>query len=417
MNRIKKYGIFFNSIGWICLFSACFILKSGYGIGAGLLLLTGIASLWLEKKAEPLSYSARRWIAVLLIFSSAMIAVRLVIHQPLKEYDELSRYLLSIIIVIGLSRWRFSQTVYLSGIVLGCISAFLVVFYPRFWLNLPSANDYGYQHHIQFSNIAMIMAILSGFATLAYTKYSRLWWIALGGALCGIGAAFLAGGRGSWIMLPVMLALYSIAVETNHRWRTIFVIFLTVCLVVIVFYLIPQTGVAARIQGVFHDLTHYQQGHIATSQGQRLEMWRCGLVEMWPHRPWLGWGDPGLLNEKIRLSQIGTCDSSVGLFAHLHNDFIDTLVRYGLVGFIILVVFYLYPLVHYICKLRYCYLNSIQRMAAWTGIAITLAFMIGSMTNAFLGHNIATTFYIILQAWCMTEIGKKTIKAAGLCLI
>lgn len=63
------------------------------------------------------------------------------------------------------------------------------------------------------------------------------------------------------------------------------------------------------------------------SIGTRLELWRIGLRK-WAERPLLGWG-PG--TTKFVLGQ-ATTDTRLFSHAHLHNLYLEILVRFGLLG-------------------------------------------------------------------------------------
>jgi len=63
------------------------------------------------------------------------------------------------------------------------------------------------------------------------------------------------------------------------------------------------------------------------SIGVRVGLWRIGLCQ-WAERPWLGWG-PG--TTKLVVAQ-ATTDGFLRAHAHLHNLYLEILVRLGLLG-------------------------------------------------------------------------------------
>lgn len=401
-----------NAVGWLVCFGLCFWLKKAYGIGAGLLLLTGLFG-WTVRDKAPLPYSARQWIAALGIYFTLIASLNFVLHQPLSSYDRLSRYLLAIPIVFSLWWFRPSIKVINSGISIGAVSAFAYAAYVRLWLGLPELELYRNVNHILFSNIAMMMAIMSGFLTLNFRHYSTQWLIAAIGAFFGITAAILGGGRGGWLMLLPALFIYGLAAKSEQRLKPFLTELAVLTLLMVIIACLPQFHLLEKISAIFNDISQYDAGNINTSQGGRLEMWRCGLNYMLPERPWLGWGDIGLFTEKARLIAAGMCDSSIAPYSHLHNGLIDTAVRYGIVGLLIKITFYTYPLVHYARTLKFITLTTTQRVTAWLGIAISTGFITASLTNATFEHNIANVFFVVIQAFCMTGIGEKPLRVAG----
>lgn len=395
-----------QGIGLLLFFALCFVFSGGYKYGAIVLLLCGIAACFFRSPTGALAAPVILWRNVLLIFFAVMVVLRLYLGSPIKEYDELSRYLLSIFFLIGLWRFRPAMRWYLIALFFGTALALAVVVQARFLNGNHAIEDFGHQHHIQFSNLSMIMALCAGFCSFAYARFSRWWFIAIVAFLLGLLAAVFGGGRGSWLMLGPAGFCYLLANYRKLHGKTVIIASVVLIGLATSLYLIPQTKVANRIHGIFHDIQAYQEGKVATSQGMRLEMWRCGFYLI-SQKPLAGWGDPGLYLEKTRLTETGQFDPSIAAFAHLHNDFIDTAARYGLIGLTALLLLYFAPLVIYAHELRRRP-GKDARMLAWSGIVVTLSFMVGSMTNAFLGHNISTIFFVLLQAWFITGLAQET---------
>lgn len=394
----------------VLFFALMFAVESGYGYGAALLLLCGIAAFFLPNR-EKLSTVSRRWIGVVACFSVVMAVLRLYLGSPLKEYDELSRYPLSLLLLLGFTRYRPPPGAYPVGLFAGTAAALFVVIESR--IETPGVvGDLGHQHHIQFCGISMVMAVAAGFLTLGLRRFGLYWFLAVFAFLFGTVGAALGGGRGSWIMLPPTLLLFLFAARREGDGKILLGGGLGLAALVGTLYAIPATGVAERAKEVIADINAYKGGHIATSQGMRLEMWRCGF-QLIGKRPLTGWGDPGLSDEKKRLTEIGACDASIAGSAHLHNDYIDTAARYGLLGLTALLTLYLAPLWFYRGRLREKHLTPQQRMCAWSGIAVTGCFMIGSLTNAFLGHNIAAVSYSLFQAYLISGLTAPSRTAGG----
>lgn len=369
----------------VAIFLCTFLIPGGYNYGMLALLITGIIAI-AEKSPHRLSYFERRWIAFLLIFSAISLTLRLLHGEPLSTYDNLSRYGLSIILLYGLSRYPPAEKYYSWALLAGTLTALLMVLVARY----RGDSAIGYQHHIQFSGISMIFAVFSGFR-LPYAKTRWQRFILIVALFCGVCAAALGGGRGSWLIVPPILVLFFIMMRKRVTLKNAALGFFLLLSFFSALYCIPQTGVAARVRGVFSDLDHYRQGTVATSQGMRLEMWRCARL-MWQEKPLMGWGSVGMQAEKARLIARNDCHFSIAPFNHLHNDYIDIGVRYGIVGCFNFLFIY--------CGALFLYFVMLAQFPsiAWQGIAINCCFMVVSLTNAFLSHHISIIFYLLLNS-------------------
>lgn len=395
-----------NSAAWLVCFILCFWVKSAYGIGAALILLTGLIG-WMVRDKAPLPSSARYWVMVLGIYFGVMLAISLYLQQPIKSYDRLSRYLFAIPIVFSLWWFRPSEKVLHTGIILGAVAAFVYVVYVKLWLQLPEIEQHRNINHILFSNITMLMAIMSGFLAYHFRRLSVPWICAIFGAFCGIAGAVLGGGRGAWLMLFPAIFIYGLAAKREQQLRSFLIDFAVILLLIGIIACIPQFHLLAKITAIFHDVSQYDAGYVYTSQGGRLEMWRCSTRYMLSERLWLGWGDVGLVQEKARLIAAGLCDTSIDSYTHLHNEFIDAIVRYGILGVTAKVAFYSYPLVYFIRMLQLNGMAHHQSVMAWMGMAVSAGFLTASLTNVNFNHNIMNVFFIVIQAYCMTGVANK----------
>lgn len=407
MNGCYKYAqtllCSVQGIALILFFALTFIVDSGYSYGAVLLVLCGIAALFLSNR-ERLSPYCRRWLWVLCVAIALMLVVRLVHDEPLNEYDKVSRYLLSIPLLFGFTRYRPSLKIYIAGVCIACILALLAVIISKAVYGLPYRALFFPISN--FSRFSMIMAIAALFATLALRASSIWYLLTLVCAISAMVASFLSGGRGGWIMLPpaVLLFLFAMRRQIGLKWR---ITGLSGCVALItILYLVPQTHVAQRVQSVFSDIRNYQEGRIATSNGMRLEMWRFGFYLI-GQKPVLGSGGAGMMTEKKKLAEAGKFDHSIEQFNQLHNDYIDVTARYGIVGLAQLLLLYCAPLVICLRRLRDTMVTTEEKMFSYSSIAVAFCFIISSLTEVFMRHNISNIFYPVIQIWLISGIMRR----------
>lgn len=397
-------ALYMNLLGMFVFFVLTFFWRNSYSAGAIVMALAGVITIRFRHFYLP--RILWQWEAVLLLMVGVGILLRIFYQSSLRDYDHLQPFLFSTLLLPSFYYARPSWMSFVRLLAVSSVLSLAVAIYTRIILKEAVGSNFGigYQHHIQFSNISMLLAggnIIVFFSSL---KQQRCYGSLLA-ALCGILAAFLGGGRGSWLIFPVIVLVSIFVLPKKYRLLAGSALIMGMIALCVILYFIPETAVASRIASLFRDLEEITQGNVLNSQGGRIEMWQCGL-EMWVRNPLVGVGDQGfevLMQELIRAQ---VCHPLIDIFGYnqLHNDYIDTLARLGLVGFVVLMILYLFPLYQYLKALKTADLDWRGRTCAWIGIVVVLAFMIAGLTNGFLRHNIARMFFVVLQAWCLSGI-------------
>lgn len=409
VNSIRQgfqLGRFWVGSFWLLAFILAFVVRSSYGYGAGAIALAGILSLFTWRQMPPLSQATRQWSLLLLVYVGLMLLFLYAGDEPVGAYERLGRYLLAVPLVIALWRWRPSMHCYAISLVLGIAAAFTVVFIVRVIQGKGIGSGYGYQNQIQYSDMVMIMGTAALFASFAYRRFGLSWWLLHAAALLALVGAFLTGGRGGWLVLLPTMALYIAAQEGGKRLKTAIVMLLGVSAFIAFLCSIPQLHISGRVMQIWYDIQQFQSGNAHSSQGARLAMWQCSW-HLFAEQPWLGLGSE-LKQMMIEAADQGLCATAVKDFDHVHNDFIDIFVRYGLLGGTATLLMYAYPAYLYLRALRFP-LTAEQRMMAWSGIAVCAAFYTCSMSNAILAHNITSVFFLLFNAYLITGLGKRPI--------
>lgn len=152
-----------------------------------------------------------------------------------------------------------------------------------------------------------------------------------------------------------------------------------------VLYVMPRSPMEARVKlAVTEAQTYIRSGDSTTSVGARLEMWRTGLMLI-PEHPWLGWGKEGYMEGKARLVEADKVRLVPGEHNHLHNEFLDALVKRGLLGLIALLALYLVPLALFARRVRDK--NKAVRPYAVAGVLLSICYIGFGLTQSFLTHN------------------------------
>jgi O-antigen ligase len=122
-----------------------------------------------------------------------------------------------------------------------------------------------------------------------------------------------------------------------------------------------------------------------TSIGKRLEMWRTAWALSDEHI-WLGMGRSGYLDAKQKLAEEGKMDASVKDYTNAHNDYLDALVKRGIIGLAALLALFLVPLTLFARALRHGPASA--RPFALAGVILCSCYMIFGLTTSSLTLNI-----------------------------
>jgi O-antigen ligase len=402
------------------IFPCLLLLFPGTGlstpVGAGLteaaLLIIAIAGfahfrqIWgvPDRLSEPLKFFCVLWLLSValeffLIAVHGFSASRL--HSPLLRIAAL----ISLVLMVEAAP---KTRLFWYGIAMGCFSVLAIACYRKFYLNIERAT--GFHNPIHFGNFSLAMGLMALAALTQLKSTSSSFKIMLGLAtLAGVLTSLFSGSRGGWLAL-LLIFIPLMSISRDKKQMSFLVLFIGAGLVLA--YLLPETGVMARIESIAHDLTSYGQGNIETSIGMRLELFRSSFNVFLAH-PFLGVGDDFkfALDEMARLGRPAAAGHSLN---DTHNEVIYSLMRGGVFGFAQLLVLYIAPLLYFGKALRSRDNRENQALlasaaAGFVFVLITIDF--GLTVNVFTRH-IGKAFYFIVVCFlvAMCEIERNNAK-------
>ncbi len=378
-------------------------LPSGYSVGAAVLLLIGLYSLW------PVSYFKGRlstqdlWVFAALIIFGLNGLFDAIYHQGSgSSYDKASRFLLAIPVYFALRKYPPTLEWLWAGLIAGTVATFLLASW-QVW-GLQHARAEGHTHPIQFGNLSMLSGFFClaglGWATQLPTKKQRTQWfcLLLAGAALGLLSSLLSGSRGGWISIPFVTLILIKAYHSFFSIRLKLGALFTAALLAIGLYYTPVLNIQDRVHSAFHDIELYQQGQTNTSLGARFEMWKAALL-MTQERPLLGWGKDQMQTTMQDLADQQLADPVIGAFNHAHNEVLDTLAKRGLVGLLALALLYLIPIRMFASYLSHPCLAT--RALATAGMILPVAYIDFGLSQTFLSHNSGIMVYAfwVLVFW------------------
>lgn len=373
-------------------------ISSGYTYGPVLLLLPALG--YLAVRPYPhLNSQDKLLIAALLIYFATGLATNLVHHLPSNAYDNFSRFLLAVPVLLLLLRFPVKPIFLWGGIALGATGAGLIAIMDFYVQGETRAA--GHNNPIQFGDIAMLFAclLLAGFA---WAKQHSRFMLAvfLLAIASGIFASLLSGARGGWLALPFAFGLFYGAMDLHKSKKKTVVFSALLIVLVAVFYLLQESGfLQMRIQEAMSDVQQYTQAQNAnTSLGIRFTLWHSGLNLVAQH-PWLGWGS---VANYVNIT--GDSAAVFQRFNHFHNELLDALAKRGVVGGLALLILYVVPALVFYRQLKQC---SVQvRPLAYAGLMLVIATLVFGLTQSFFSHSSGVMIYafMLVILWAQVRV-------------
>lgn len=385
---LNRFPVLLISIAVFLFGALALTISSGYTYGPVLLLLPAVGYL-VVRPYPVLNSQDKILIIALLIYFITGVATNLVHHLPSNSYDNFSRFLLAIPVLLLLLRFPVKPVFLWSGIAFGATgAAFIAImdFYVHGELRAA-----GHNNAIQFGDIAMLFAclLLAGFSW-AKQRSKLMVSLFLLGIASGIFASLLSGARGGWLALPFAVGFFYITNDFHKNTKQSFIFASALLCLVVVVYLFQQSGfLQMRIQEAMSDLQQYTQAKNSnTSLGIRFTLWHTGLNLIAQH-PFIGWGSVANY-----VSITGDSSDIFQRFNHFHNEFLDAVVKRGLLGGLALLVVYCLPALVFYYQLTECSVQSKPLVHA--GLMLVLATLIFGLTQSFFSHSSGVMVYVFM---------------------
>ena len=385
----------YNSLA-VFLFSAlALVVSGGYSIGATMLFMGSAVLLWKRPKLS-LEKADYLLIGTLLLYFAVRTAIVTFHADPGREYDAPLRFLLVVPVLLLLLAYPPKPPALWAGLAVGAIGGGAFAGWQDMVQGIARPGG-GTTNPIQFGNVSMLLGILcmSGLGW-ALTQPRRVGWTALLllGSIFGMIGSLLSGSRGGWIAMPVCACVLCLHYASMHGRRYLYAGLLAMTGLIAVAYTIPQSTVKERIEASLNEARVFVAvGNVESSLGQRIEMWR-NAIDMVPANPLLGLGKRGYMANKLELIREGKVVPSIGEYTNAHNEYVDALVKQGLVGLAALLALFLVPLLLFARTLRDS--NRQRHPYALAGVSLGVSYMVFGLTTTFLTLNIGVMMLAFL---------------------
>lgn len=387
----------------VFLFSALALaVTSGYSFGALTLLLASTSLLWKRPRLN-LQRQDYLLLAALLLYFCVFTANMLYHADPARELDMPLRALLAVPVLLLLLAYPPRAAAWWAGVAVGAISGAALAFWQFFVLDMyrPQAAT---SNAIHYGNVSMLLGMLAlcGLGWAREQKHRLAWnLLLLAGGLTGILGSIISGSRGGWPALVVCGCLFAYYYSKGRGVRYLFALLGALLTVFVLAYTLPNSSVHQRVAVAVTDIKQFQSNdNVTTSIGQRIEMWRTAW-SMSSRHIWLGMGRDGYLAAKQKLAEEGKMNRLIEVHTNAHNDYLDTLVKRGIIGGIALLALFLVPLALFARSLRQS--APAAQPYALAGVVLCTCYMIFGLTTSSLTLNIGIimlTFPMVIL-WAM----------------
>lgn len=215
---------------------------------------------------------------------------------------------LAIAALVAFAKLRATATWLWAGLALGSLAGGAWAIWQKLIEGSRRVEGHEPFNAILYGNLGLLLGLLclAGLGW-AWSRQARWRWslLMVAGGLSGLLISALSGTRGGWIGLPLAAwVLYRGHVSRmSVRWRL--GLLSTLLLLMAAAYLVPQTGVAERVENARVGVERYFTGDDdMNSISARVEMWK-GAVELIGERPMTGWGMAGYRTLMIERSEEG----------------------------------------------------------------------------------------------------------------
>ncbi len=392
----------FITVGMVAFFSLSALPLGklrGYDVGAIILVLSALLCVWRPPQGSFGLKRADRWLlAAGLLYVVAGVVEIWLDQQPLRGYDHVSRFVLTLPIFLALVAYPprpqpFFVAAAVGGLLLGGASIYTKII-------LGQSNGAMGLLSIQYACISMVIAAiaLAGTGYFYHGRRLALCGLCFVGSIMGAVAVFLSTSRGSWLSIGVMLLLMLWVYRRQLNVKMLALGAVLVGGLGLGLYLTPQTNVQARVAQAISDIDRWQDKDRHSSLGDRFVMWDNAL-DMGQQKWFLGWGAQGYAAEIKRLVGEGTLVEAFLRYGHPHNELLNAWVKRGIPGVLALLLLYAVPMVTFGRYLRQTH-SVATRSVALACMSLPLCFLIAGLTQTLFAHNSGVMFYIVALVLC-----------------
>jgi len=316
------------------------------------------------------------------------------------------KYLLFFPLYLMLRQYMSLRNLLLHGVILGGIILGIQGIYDTYFHPIHRAK--GIYGSITFGNLAVLLFSITSLVAIQEIQTKFKLYLIFSLILSAL-AVYLSGTRNAWLAFFVsftfILFLSKPIDNYKHIIKLFSFVFIFATILAVVISATSESKILSRATTAINEISTISNENSTvelpplkrTSIKFRLERWKVAL-RIFTEAPWFGYGAGNVgihINRYVKEGKahpdLYDLPSETGI-GDTWSTYVDSLVHEGSFGFIILMIFLLYPMYIWLKLRKYNYLTSS------IGVLFTLNFMIfGISENPFISDN-ATSVYLIFLA-------------------
>ncbi len=292
------------------------------------------------------------------------------------------------------SNFEFEKII--LAIKISVLIGFSYAIYQSYYLGLDRA-EAGADASTIFAFIMIIFAFFSIIDIWKQSNKARLFSVII--FLLALYSVVLSGTRISWVMFIILIPtiLFIWYIQKTITKKTILLIFLF--LFTVLAFAVNNAKVNDRIATTINEVKLFDINEDNnTSVGLRLKMWASG-IEAFKHQPFIGYG---YHNVGVAASQHVYGDFATDFIANskmLHNDYINSLVGFGILGLFTFLALLFFPLIVFLKRLKQG--SDFTKNAM--GVIFMVSLLVFSITDSIYSHNVMRSLVVFLLALLLIE--------------
>lgn len=384
-------------------FLTVLIIPKGYNYAPIILSAIGLIYFIPLKKILSFSSEDKKLIFSFLFYFSTFLLSIIINKDGMREIDNPSRLLLFIPLLLLFKNFPIKRKTILyaipsSALITGCVALF-------------QKSALGYEKpfpetmHIQMGDIAISLAISSLIISIYFSikKEYKSALFGVIGLIPAVSTSALSGARGGWIGFPIVFFIVLFLYRKYINKKLILSLFIITTLGFSTLLSSSKFRIEQRYNEAKSDIINYfEESNKDTSLGARFDMWENALIAI-KEAPIFGHGSGGYNQFRDRQVSTGQMAKTTLGFNSLHNQYLESWVKRGIIGFIGLILVILTPLFFFIRNLNTENLEI--KCIAILGVTHIISHLFFFTSQSFLAHNSGNIFYFftLLIFYCLIK--------------
>jgi O-antigen ligase len=328
-------------------------------------------------------HESQYFIAPFLVYAVVNCFFALNERWALRELEPYLPFVLALFGLWGVRQYKPRVEWFWAGLAAGAIGAAALSGYQATVLGWRAE---GYTNSIQFGNISMLLGVLCLVRVMVVQNLGALNLLMWAGFVSGLAASAWSQTRGGW--LAAIFIFIWLLIFAARGWNPLrrLIVFLGISILLASFMLRSDSLVKERIAEVVTQVKAFADtGESSNSVGIRLALWSVGIDEVKKlsilgngNHGWVAVRDAAIVDERL------TPDAKI--IGHLHNEYLDVIVKRGVVGGVLLTILYFVPMLFFFRPNIYDSRDAVRSLAV-AGVVVPVMLINFGLTQTFLIHN------------------------------